>query len=49
MAKETTITFRLTQEQKDQIKKLADEKDWTVSKYVYQVMTKHLQEEKNNG
>lgn len=42
--KETTITFRLSQEQKEKIIQLAADKDQTVSKYIYNVMVKHLQE-----
>ena len=36
--KTETLTLKVTPEEKEKIKKLADEKDMTVSKYLYRVL-----------
>jgi predicted DNA binding CopG/RHH family protein len=40
--KTETITIRVTEEQKERIKQLAAEKDWTVSKLLYNMLIKSL-------
>lgn len=43
--KTETLTIRVTQEQKELVKKLADDKDQTVSKFLYNMLIKELKQE----
>lgn len=43
-----TLTIRVSAEEKELVKTLAAEKDQTVSKYLYNLLIKKLEEE-NNG
>ena len=45
MAKTETIGIKVSPEEKERIQKLAAEKDWTVSKYLYNNLIKLLMEE----
>lgn len=38
MAKTETLTIKVSPEEKEKIKALAAEKDWTVSKYLYKIL-----------
>ncbi len=46
--KDTSLTFRLSEKEKEMIKELAAKEDVTVSKLLYRIVFKEL-EEKNNG
>ena len=41
-----TLTIKVSQEEKEMVKALAAEKDQTVSKYLYNLLIKSLEEEK---
>ena len=43
--KTETITIRVTEEQKELIKKMAVEKDWSISKLLYNMLIKNLSQE----
>lgn len=43
--KTETITIRVTEEQKELIKKMAAEKDWSISKLLYNMLIKNLSQE----
>lgn len=38
MAKTETLTIKVSPEEKEKIKMLAAEKEWTVSKYLYKIL-----------
>jgi uncharacterized protein (DUF1778 family) len=43
--KTETLTIKVSQEEKELVKQLAAEKDWTVSKWLYNTLIKDLREE----
>lgn len=42
--KSETLTVKVTPEVKAEVKRLAAEKDWTVSKWLYNMLIKKLEE-----
>jgi uncharacterized protein (DUF1778 family) len=40
-----TLTIKVSQEEKELVKKLAADKDWTVSKFLYNMLIKNLNQE----
>lgn len=42
--KTETLTVKVSPEVKEAVKRLAAEKDWTVSKWLYNTLVKHLEE-----
>lgn len=42
--KTETLTIKVSPEEKERIKQLAQEKDWTVSKYLYNMLFKDQEE-----
>lgn len=49
ITKTETLTIKVNPVEKEKIRRLAAEKDWTVSKYLYNLLIKNLEEEENNG
>ena len=47
-AKTEVVAIKVTPEDKELIQKLAAEKDWTVSKWLYNKLIKAIQEEREN-
>ncbi len=45
--KTETLTIKVSTEEKEKIKQLAAEKDWTVSKLLYNMLIKELNEKEN--
>ena len=43
--KTETLTIKVSESEKELVKRLAAEKDWTVSKWLYNALIKELQEE----
>lgn len=43
--KTETLTIRVSEAEKEQVKRLAAEKDWTVSKWLYNALIKNLDQE----
>ena len=43
--KTETLTIKVSPEDKEMVKRLAAEKDWTVSKWLYNTLIKNIQEE----
>ena len=46
--KTETLTIKVTEYEKELVKRLAAEKDWTVSKWLYNQLIKTLQEVEDN-
>ena len=44
--KTETLTLKVSQEEKELVKRLAADKDWTVSKWLYNILIKNLEENK---
>lgn len=44
--KTETLTIKVSQEEKEKIKALATEKEWTVSKYLYKLIFENQEEQK---
>lgn len=42
--KTETLTVKVSPEEKELVKRLAAEKDWTVSKWLYNTLIKNIQE-----
>ena len=42
--KTETLTIKVSPEEKEMVKRLAAEKDWTVSKWLYNTLIKNLEE-----
>ena len=45
MAKTECVSIKLSPEEKDKVLRLAADKDWTVSKYLYNLLIKELMKE----
>lgn len=43
--KTETLTIKVSPEEKEKVKRLAAEKDWSVSKWLYNTLIKNLEEE----
>ena len=48
-AKTEVVAIKVTPEEKELIQKLAAEKDWTVSKWLYNKLIKAIQEVRSSG
>ena len=47
--KTETLTMKVSEAEKEQVKRLAAEKDWSVSKWLYNALIKVLEENKNGN